>query len=582
MNQPALRDTAADRLRSAIGARARAEIAEAEAIADFAAENEWPADAEIDLVGQRPARVGADGTPVLNEFVALEVAGLKGISVGAATWLIRDIVNLRYRHPRLWARMRAGDLAVFRACQLAAHVARFTLSRDELAQVDAELAAHAANLGWRRLLGLCDGLLAELVPDQLEERSRRARADRYVRKLPTDDPTVAYLAGRVDTADAVFFDGMLDRIADILATQGDPDSKDARRAKSLGILATPARATLLLAEAAMAQETGKQPTTAAEGPSSVEPAGRLDSSRATLARSRTGTLFDSAGRRSTRHECPQSVPLGLDGQFPDEPSGHETPEPADLANLNDTGAAHEDESVTHKFVGSRDRHSGGDSSSPPMASGPAPGEFSQPDDPLDQVWVAAREAIPTIRWTDKKLLPKSTVYLHLAEHTLMTGRGPVRAETVGPLAATMLGLLVGHTRINLRPVMRPFDDSLAVDAYEIPRRIREQVILRDQVEVFPFSSRSARNQQMDHTVPYRKGTAGQTRAGNLGPLSTKVHRGKTHGHWRLNQPRPGVFWWTSPAGNEYRVASQGAINFDPDEPLDRAFRRALRKFDEAD
>ena len=95
MNQPALRDTAADRLRSAIGARARAEIAEAEAIADFAAENEWPADAEIDLVGQRPARVGADGTPVLNEFVALEVAGLKGISVGAATRLSRDIVNLR-------------------------------------------------------------------------------------------------------------------------------------------------------------------------------------------------------------------------------------------------------------------------------------------------------------------------------------------------------------------------------------------------------------------------------------------------------------------------------------------------------
>ena len=103
-----------------------------------------------------------------------------------------------------------------------------------------------------------------------------------------------------------------------------------------------------------------------------------------------------------------------------------------------------------------------------------------------------------------KLLPKSTIYLHIAEDTLMHGRGPVRAETIGPLAATMLALLVGHTRITLTPVIRPYGD-VAVDAYEIPRRIREQVILRDLVEVFPYSARPARNQQLDHTTAYRKG-----------------------------------------------------------------------------
>lgn len=62
MNTSAAGVTAADRLRSAVAARVEAEVAEAVAIADFAAENEWPVDAEIEVVGQRPARIGADGT----------------------------------------------------------------------------------------------------------------------------------------------------------------------------------------------------------------------------------------------------------------------------------------------------------------------------------------------------------------------------------------------------------------------------------------------------------------------------------------------------------------------------------------
>jgi hypothetical protein len=201
-----------------------------------------------------------------------------------------------------------------------------------------------------------------------------------------------------------------------------------------------------------------------------------------------------------------------------------------------------------------------------------------PVDPVDQVWLAAQAAIPKIRWTSPKLLPKSTVYVHVAESTLMTGRGPVRVENVGPVSAAMLALLVGSTRIRVTPVLRPFE-NLAVDAYEIPRRIREQVLLRDRVEIFPFSSRLARNQQLDHTKPYRNGVAGQTRAANLGPLSTKAHRGKTHGHWRLDQPRAGVFWWKSPAGFEYRVGPHGTTRIDDDGLLGRAFRNALWKHD---
>lgn len=93
---------AAERLRLAIEARTQAEIAEAQAIADLAAEHSWDENADFDVVGERPFRIGADGTRLVDEFIALEVAALKQISVGAATWLIRDIVNLKARHPLLW------------------------------------------------------------------------------------------------------------------------------------------------------------------------------------------------------------------------------------------------------------------------------------------------------------------------------------------------------------------------------------------------------------------------------------------------------------------------------------------------
>ncbi len=61
-----------------------------------------------------------------------------------------------------------------------------------------------------------------------------------MRKLPTDDPGVAYLSARVDTPDAIFFDAMVDRIADILGDRGDTDLKDIRRAKAIGVLGHPA------------------------------------------------------------------------------------------------------------------------------------------------------------------------------------------------------------------------------------------------------------------------------------------------------------------------------------------------------
>ena len=414
-------ETPIERLRHALDLRAHAEAAEAQAITDLAAEHHWDADAEYDLHGERPVRLGPDGTPLVGEFLPLEIAALKRISVTAATWLIRDLLTLRHRHPLWWHAALAGRIPVYRACQLATEVARWNLTSDQAATVDNLVNDCLGVVSWRRVIERTRAAVIEVAPDAFCDTSARARAERYVRKHHTDDPTVGLITARVNTSDAIFFDAMIDRIADLLADQDDHSNqaKDVRRAAALGVLATPARAALMLTEAA----------------------------------------------------------------------GHPGPVPA----------------------------------------------------------------------TDPRLLPSATVYVHVHDERLTTGHGPVRAEDLGPLHVQQLADLLGHTRITLTPVIHLGGAEEAVDAYDIPHRIRHQVLLRDRYEVFPYSTRNARRQDLDHTIPYQPGRPDQTRPSNLGPLSRKAHRAKTAGAWHLDQPRPGTFWWQSPHGRRYRVSPHGTL-----------------------
>ena len=152
--------------------------------------------------------------------------------------------------------------------------------------------------------------------------------------------------------------------------------------------------------------------------------------------------------------------------------------------------------------------------------------------------------------------------VHLTDHTAADGEGLVRVENVGPLLAGWVKDLLGHTRVSVRSVLNP-EQLVPTDAYECPPRMREWVELRNPYEVFPFSSRTSkgvrgwqRPADIDHTIPWQQVTTeGQppTRPDNLGPLSRKVHRAKTHGGWQLAQPTPGVFLWRSPLGFGYLV-----------------------------
>ena len=88
-----------------------------------------------------------------------------------------------------------------------------------------------------------------------------------------------------------------------------------------------------------------------------------------------------------------------------------------------------------------------------------------------------------------------------------------------------------------------------VEAYEIPDRIREQVILTDTSCIWPWCTRRARRCDLDHRQPHSRG--GPTCACNLAPLCRRHHRHKTHHRWTYQTLGRGVYQWTSPHGHRY-------------------------------
>jgi hypothetical protein len=130
-----------------------------------------------------------------------------------------------------------------------------------------------------------------------------------------------------------------------------------------------------------------------------------------------------------------------------------------------------------------------------------------------------------------------------------------------------------RTKVTIKPVI-DLNAQLRTDAYEIPDRIREQVILRDGTCVFPWCTRPARRADVDHVIEFDHdaGAEGRPQPGptatwNLACLCRFHHRLKTFTAWRYRMVEPGVFEWTSPHGHRYRRNRTGTA---PIDPIDRA------------
>ncbi|WP_018157171.1 hypothetical protein [Demetria terragena] len=155
----------------------------------------------------------------------------------------------------------------------------------------------------------------------------------------------------------------------------------------------------------------------------------------------------------------------------------------------------------------------------------------------------------------------ATVVVHLTD-TTVTGDQPgiARVEALGPMLIDHLAGLVGHRNIEMLPVV-DLRESRAVNGYEHPADVRTRGELRTCGDVFPHSgSRPDARVDHDHAVPYdHTGPPGQTGDHNDAPLTRRHHRAKTHLNYQVDQPRPGVYRWTTPHGLERVVTPRGTV-----------------------
>ncbi len=93
--------------------------------------------------------------------------------------------------------------------------------------------------------------------------------------------------------------------------------------------------------------------------------------------------------------------------------------------------------------------------------------------------------------------------------------------------------------------------TTASPAYRPPPRLREYIAARDKTCRFDTCGQPAWRTDIDHTQPWHKG--GLTCRCNLGGCCRTHHKIKQLPGWRLEQPQPGLFRWTTPAGRSYQV-----------------------------
>ncbi|MHA6512497.1 13E12 repeat family protein [Tessaracoccus sp. Z1128] len=160
-----------------------------------------------------------------------------------------------------------------------------------------------------------------------------------------------------------------------------------------------------------------------------------------------------------------------------------------------------------------------------------------------------------------KLRPRLELAVHI--HTDAAGQltGPARIDRAGHITTALLAELLPGLQVSVQPVI-DLAEVPAEDGYTPSVGLKKALMLTMDHEMFPYSKRRAAGLDLDHTQPFAPGCRGQTRIGNLAPLSRRVHRAKTARAWRVDQPRPGQFYWFSPLGYRYEVTPSGTRMLD--------------------
>ena len=187
--------------------------------------------------GDTGLTLAGPGAPLVAEFCIAEFALAIGSSTDGGRALVAAAVELKYRLPRVWARVQSGDLEAWRARRIAEET--FGLSFEAAAFVDAQVATFAHRIGIAALERLIVEAIGRFMPDKAAEDAEKAADSRH---FSIDHQQVSFdgtsqVTGELDLADALDLDTAVAQGAQELLALGSTDSLDVRRSIAAGQIA---------------------------------------------------------------------------------------------------------------------------------------------------------------------------------------------------------------------------------------------------------------------------------------------------------------------------------------------------------
>jgi hypothetical protein len=183
--------------------------------------------------------IAGPGAPLVAEFSVAEFAAAVGLGPEAGKHYLGQAVELRYRLPKLWARVTSGELPAWKARRIADRTIGDELSEGAATFVDRHVAPVAHKIRPAQLDRLLDEAIARHMPTVAEQRRQRAADGRHftIHRDQVSFAGTSYVEGELDLADAIDLDDAIRHLAGQLADLGSTETLDQRRATAAGELA---------------------------------------------------------------------------------------------------------------------------------------------------------------------------------------------------------------------------------------------------------------------------------------------------------------------------------------------------------
>ncbi|HEX6151118.1 HNH endonuclease signature motif containing protein [Nocardioides sp.] len=190
-------------------------------------------------VDEQPVTLAGPGAPLVREFTVAEFAAAIGVGTETGKHYLGHAIELRYRLPRLWARVTSGDLPAWKARRVAVETISHALTTEAAGFVDAHVAPVAHKIRPVQLARLVEEAIGRYMPDHAEKRRRRAADGRH---FTIDRDQISFagtsrVTGELDLTDALDLEDAIRGIAAQLADLGSDDTLDVRRSIAAGELA---------------------------------------------------------------------------------------------------------------------------------------------------------------------------------------------------------------------------------------------------------------------------------------------------------------------------------------------------------